>query len=195
MQSQLISCNFLKLFYQRLYQLGARKMMFHGIGPLGCIPSQRAKSSRGQCLKQVNLWVQQFNSEVQKLLANLNRHLPSAQFSFADTYQAVLDLIDNPTAYGKAGLYIYMHKTSVIISEADFEFSKSGFKVSNTSCCNVDTKLGGLCVPNSKVCKNHSEYVFWDAFHPTDAANEVLAGKLFAELFSHPPSAAPLASP
>ncbi|CAA2974298.1 GDSL esterase lipase At5g37690 [Olea europaea subsp. europaea] len=155
--------------FTRLYQLGARKMMFHGIGPLGCIPSQRAKSSRGQCLKQVNLWVQQFNSEVQKLLANLNRHLPSAQFSFADTYQAVLDLIDNPTAYG--------------------------FKVSNTSCCNVDTKLGGLCVPNSKVCKNHSEYVFWDAFHPTDAANEVLAGKLFAELFSHPPSAAPLASP
>ncbi|CAI9758156.1 unnamed protein product [Fraxinus pennsylvanica] len=153
----------------RLYRLGARKMLFHGLGPLGCIPSQRVKSSRGQCLKQVNLWVQQFNSEVQKLIANLNRHLPSAQLTFADTYQAVFDLIDNPTAYG--------------------------FKVSNTSCCNVDTQLGGLCVPNSNVCKNHSEYVFWDAFHPSDAANEVLAGKLFAELFSHPPSAAPVPSP
>ncbi|KAL2521783.1 GDSL esterase/lipase [Forsythia ovata] len=153
----------------RLHQLGARKMIFHGLGPLGCIPSQRVKSSRGQCLKQVNLWVQQFNSNVQKLIATLNKHLPSAEISFADTYQAVFDLIDNPTAFG--------------------------FKVSNTSCCNVDTQLGGLCIPNSKVCNNHSEYVFWDAFHPSDAANEVLAEKLFAKIFSPAPSAAPLAFP
>ncbi|RXH90657.1 hypothetical protein DVH24_035421 [Malus domestica] len=37
-----------------LYQLGARKMMFYGLGPLGCIPSHRVKSKRGQCLKRVN---------------------------------------------------------------------------------------------------------------------------------------------
>ncbi|CAI9111369.1 OLC1v1011582C1 [Oldenlandia corymbosa var. corymbosa] len=47
-----------------LYQLGARKIVFHGLGPLGCIPSQRAKSKRGMCLNQVNQWVQEFNSKV-----------------------------------------------------------------------------------------------------------------------------------
>ncbi|XP_059643712.1 GDSL esterase/lipase At5g37690 [Cornus florida] len=152
----------------RLYQLGARKMVFHGLGPLGCIPSQRVKSRKGQCLKQVNKWVIQFNSKVQKLINSLNQRLPTAQMAFADTYPAVLDLITNPKAYG--------------------------FKVSNTSCCNVDTNIGGLCLPNSKMCSNRSEYVFWDAFHPSDAANAVLADRLFSSLFTSPPAAAPTPS-
>ncbi|XP_050368606.1 GDSL esterase/lipase At5g37690 [Argentina anserina] len=153
---------------QTLYQLDARTMLFHGLGPLGCIPSQRVKSKKGQCLKKVNLWVLEFNSRVQKLIASLNGRLPKAKLSFADTYTDVLDLISNPSAYG--------------------------FKVSNTSCCNVDTSLGGLCLPNSKLCRNRKDYVFWDAFHPSDKANAVLADKLFSRLFPKPPSPAPTPS-
>lgn len=146
----------------KLHQLGARKVIFHGLGPLGCIPSQRVKSRRGVCLAQVNRWTQQFNVQVQNLVHSLNKHLADAEFGFADTYQDVLDLITNPQAYG--------------------------FKVSNTSCCNVDTSLGGLCLPNSKVCKNRNDFVFWDAFHPSDAANAVLANKLFTSLFPSAPN-------
>ncbi|XP_027078587.2 GDSL esterase/lipase At5g37690-like [Coffea arabica] len=154
----------------RLYQLGARKMVFNGLAPLGCIPSQRAKSKQRICLKQVNQWVQEFNSKAQELVTDLNGQLPSAQIAFADTYQHVLDLIENPTAYG--------------------------FNVSNTSCCNVDTKLGGLCLPNSKVCTNRADYVFWDAFHPTDAANEVLGDRFFNSLFANKaPAPAPAPAP
>ncbi|KAJ9147262.1 hypothetical protein P3X46_029439 [Hevea brasiliensis] len=153
----------------RLYQLGARKAVFHGLGPLGCIPSQRVKSKKGICLKRVNEWALEFNSRAQKLLNTLNQRLPSAKFLFADTYGDVLDLINNPTAYG--------------------------FKVSNTSCCNVDTTVGGLCLPNSKLCKNRKEYVFWDAFHPSDAANQVLAEKFFSLLFSNNPSPSPAPKP
>lgn len=47
------------------------------------------------------MWVQEFNSKVQKLVKNLNWNLPSAQITFADIYQSVLNLIENPTAYGK----------------------------------------------------------------------------------------------
>ncbi|KAK8630583.1 hypothetical protein V6N13_079370 [Hibiscus sabdariffa] len=154
--------------FLRLYQLGARKILYHGLGPLGCIPSQRVKSKTGQCLKRVNEWVMEFNSKVQKLINTLNKRLPNAHMMFADTYPAVLDLIDNPKAYG--------------------------FKVGNTSCCNVDTSIGGLCLPNSKLCKERKDYVFWDAFHPSDAANEVLAQKLFDSLSSSvsaPPSLPP----
>ncbi|KAL5811813.1 hypothetical protein ACOSQ3_026763 [Xanthoceras sorbifolium] len=149
----------------RLYQLGARKLIFHGLGPLGCIPSQRVKSKTGQCLKRVNEWILEFNSKVKKLILSLNGRLPSAKFLFADTYPDVFDLINNATHYG--------------------------FKVSNTSCCNVDTTIGGLCLPNSKLCKNRKDYVFWDAFHPSDAANEVLAEKLFSSLFSAAAAAPP----
>ncbi|KAI3775751.1 hypothetical protein L1987_45503 [Smallanthus sonchifolius] len=146
--------------FTRLYLLGARKMIFHGLGPLGCIPSQRVKSSTNQCLHQVNKWVIQFNSKVQKLINVLNVKLKNAQLTFADTYQDVLDLVDNPSKYG--------------------------FKVSNTSCCNVDTAVGGLCLSNAHVCKNRHEYVFWDAFHPSDAANAILADRFFTKLFANP---------
>ncbi|KAF2300507.1 hypothetical protein GH714_013867 [Hevea brasiliensis] len=88
----------------RLYQLGARKAVFHGLGPLGCIPSQRVKSKKGICLKRVNEWALEFNSRAQKLLNTLNQRLPSAKFLFADTYGDVLDLINNPTAYGESEL-------------------------------------------------------------------------------------------
>ncbi|MCD7451684.1 hypothetical protein HAX54_013005, partial [Datura stramonium] len=157
--------------FTRLHQLGARKMVFHGLGPLGCIPSQRVKSTEGMCLEQVNLWVQEFNSKVKNLIDDLNKHLQYAQITFADTYPIVLDLIENPTAYG--------------------------FKISNASCCNVDTIVGGLCLPSSNLCENRTEYVFWDAFHPTDAANVVLADSIFAGLSyeTYNPASAPAPAP
>ncbi|GJW53459.1 GDSL esterase/lipase [Tanacetum coccineum] len=153
--------------FTRLYLLGARKMVFHGLGPLGCIPSQRAKSSTHQCLHQVNEWVLQFNTKVQKLMNLLNFKLKNAKLTFADTYNDVLDMVDNPSKYG--------------------------FRVSNTSCCKVDTTIGGLCLSNANVCNNRSEYVFWDAFHPSDAANAVLADRFFSKLFTTPNSSKAIA--
>ncbi|KAL0921581.1 hypothetical protein M5K25_008667 [Dendrobium thyrsiflorum] len=139
---------------RRLHSLGARKVVFHGLGPMGCIPSQRVHSSDGGCLQLLNKWSLQFNSRVRSLMTSLNYQLPGALFSFSDSYNIVLDLIENPQKYG--------------------------FKISTTSCCNVDTTVGGLCLPNSKICDNRNEYVFWDAYHPTDAANQVIADRLFA---------------
>lgn len=142
-------------FIQRLHGLGVRNMVFNGLGPLGCIPSQRVKSRNGSCLHNVNQWVVDFNSRVKTLVISLNSTLPSAHFGFADSYQVVIDIIDRPQHYG--------------------------FKVGNASCCNVDANFGGLCLPNSKLCSNRSEYVFWDAFHPSDAANVVIADIMFSD--------------
>ncbi|XP_074574619.1 GDSL esterase/lipase At5g37690-like [Curcuma longa] len=139
----------------RLYFAGARKVIFQGLSPMGCIPSQRAKAVDGQCLDFVNDYVLRFNKRVKYVLAALNSMLPSAQMTFGDCYNAVLDLINRPKVYG--------------------------FKISHTSCCNVDTTVGGLCLPNSNPCRDRREYVFWDAYHPTDAANEVLANILFSD--------------
>ncbi|KAF9664082.1 hypothetical protein SADUNF_Sadunf17G0119200 [Salix dunnii] len=88
------------------------------------------------------------------------------------------------------------HESSnLIMPDAVPTGCQKGFKISNTSCCNVDTTIGGLCLPNSKLCSNRKDYVFWDAFHPSDAANAVLAEKFFSTLFSAPPSVAPKPSP
>ncbi|XP_072953627.1 GDSL esterase/lipase At5g37690-like [Typha angustifolia] len=141
---------------KRLYSLGARKIMFSGLAPLGCIPSQRVRSGTGQCLYDVNQYALEFNSQIKKLLTSLNFQLPGANMILADCYSIVMDLIKNPQNYG--------------------------FKISDTSCCNVDTTVGGLCLPNAELCPNRREFVFWDAYHTSDAANQVIADRLFAEL-------------
>ncbi|TVU28381.1 hypothetical protein EJB05_19898, partial [Eragrostis curvula] len=149
----------------RLYGLGARKVAFNGLAPLGCIPSQRVRSADGQCLRQVNEYALQFNAAAKKLLDGLNAKLPGAQMGLADTYSVVMELIQHP--------------------------EKHGFTTAHTSCCNVDTEVGGLCLPNTRPCRDRSAFVFWDAYHTSDAANKVIADSLWADMMR--PSAAPRA--
>ncbi|KAF3331532.1 GDSL esterase/lipase [Carex littledalei] len=142
--------------FKRLYSLGARKIVFTGLAPMGCIPSQRVLTGNGECLTQLNEYVLVFNAAAKKMIDGLNEKLPGAQLVFVDTYSVVVDLIDHPKKYG--------------------------FKSSHTSCCNVDTTVGGLCLPNAQVCANRKDYVFWDAYHTSDAANQVIADKMFPYL-------------
>ena len=55
----------------------------------------------------------------------------------------------------------------------------AGFTTAHTSCCNVDTEVGGLCLPNTRPCSDRSAFVFWDAYHPTAAVNVIIAREAF----------------
>uniref|UniRef100_A0ACD5V9U5 Uncharacterized protein n=1 Tax=Avena sativa TaxID=4498 RepID=A0ACD5V9U5_AVESA len=142
----------------RLYHLGARKVWFTGLAPLGCIPSQRVLSETGECLEDVNAYAVRFNAAAKDLLDGLNAKLPGARMSLADCYSVVMELIEHPKKYG--------------------------FTTSHTSCCDVDTSVGGLCLPTASVCDDRSEFVFWDAYHTSDAANQVIAAHLYADMVS-----------
>jgi hypothetical protein len=48
----------------------------------------------------------------------------------------------------------------------------------------VDTSVGGLCLPTASVCEDRKEFVFWDAYHTSDAANQVIAAHLYADMVS-----------
>ncbi|KAG4956554.1 hypothetical protein JHK85_042934 [Glycine max] len=56
----------------------------------------------------------------------------------------------------------------------------SRFENPNSACCHLAGRFGGLipCNRNSKVCEDRSKYVFWDTYHPSDAANAVIAERL-----------------
>ncbi|KAE9608624.1 putative triacylglycerol lipase [Lupinus albus] len=41
-----------------------------------------------------------------------------------------------------------------------------GFTVTDRACCG--------CLPMSTPCRNRSEYVFWDTYHPTQAVNNII---------------------
>ena len=50
--------------------------------------------------------------------------------------------------------------------------------MTNASCCEIGSDE--LCVPNSEPCANRSQYVFWDAVHPSDAWNAVIATEAYS---------------
>ncbi|KAI5447612.1 GDSL esterase/lipase At1g29670 isoform X1 [Lathyrus oleraceus] len=54
---------------------------------------------------------------------------------------------------------------------------QDGFFVSNAPCCPL--RLIGGCIPDERPCYNRSEYVFWDAFHPSEAWNLLTATRSY----------------
>lgn len=60
----------------------------------------------------------------------------------------------------------------------------TGFEVTEVACCATGTfEMSYLCNENNPyTCKDANKYVFWDAFHPTDKTNKILAASLIGIL-------------
>lgn len=59
----------------------------------------------------------------------------------------------------------------------------SGFNNSQAPCCSLGRIRPTLtCTPVSSLCKDRSKYVFWDEYHPTDKANEIIAEEISKKL-------------
>lgn len=88
---------------QKLYNMGARKVVVASLGPLGCIPFQLTLrfSRNGECSEKVNAQAREFNAGLFGLIKELNANLHGAQFIYADAYKGVAEMIANPSAYGK----------------------------------------------------------------------------------------------
>ena len=88
---------------QRLHELGARKFVVVGVGPLGCIPFVRAFKllpSR-KCSGEVNALVQGYNEKLKELLNRLNQEMgPEAIFVFANSYDVFMKIIANYRQFG-----------------------------------------------------------------------------------------------
>lgn len=77
-----------------------------------------------------------------------------------------------------------------------------GFQNSDSPCCSFGRIRPALtCVPASTLCSDRSKYVFWDEYHPSDSANELIANELIKKFgFSRDgqiaaPSPAPAIAP
>nr|GMD07675.1 GDSL esterase/lipase At1g74460 [Ipomoea batatas] len=140
-----------------LHSLGARRLIVFGLGPMGCIPLQRVLSTSGGCQDRTNQLAMAFNEGAANLVNELSATLPNASFKFGDAYDVVNDLITNPNKYG--------------------------FSNSDSPCCSFGRIRPALtCIPASTLCKDRSKYVFWDEYHPTDSANELVANEMIKKL-------------
>lgn len=94
-------------YWQRLYQLDARKFVIGNVGPIGCIPYQKTinQLDENQCVDLANKLAVRYNARLKDLLAELNENLPGATFIHANVYDLVMELITNYDKYGK---YTYL---------------------------------------------------------------------------------------
>uniref|UniRef100_A0A2N9GZL3 GDSL esterase/lipase n=1 Tax=Fagus sylvatica TaxID=28930 RepID=A0A2N9GZL3_FAGSY len=163
----------LQVQLKQLHTLGARQLIAFGLGPVGCIPLQRVLSSTGNCQDKANNLALSFNKASSKLLDDLSTELPNATFRFGEAYDVVNEVITNPQKYG--------------------------FDNADAPCCSFYNIRPALtCVPASSLCKDRSKYVFWDEYHPTDSANELIANELikkFGLSRDDGPSPAPATTP
>ncbi|KAI9165180.1 hypothetical protein LWI28_009291 [Acer negundo] len=139
-----------------LHNLGARKFLLAAIGPLGCMPNQLATrlAPPGKCVSFVNDMVEEFNKGLLSLVHQLNTNHTTSTFVFVNTYAAFTDILNNPDFYG--------------------------FSVTDRGCCGIGRNKGQItCLPFSIPCLNRDEFIFWDAYHPTQAFNQIIAEKAF----------------
>lgn len=94
------------MYMQRLHELGARKLVVVGIGPLGCTPAYRHDSSTEDCSDEVNFWANKYNQQLTSMLKALQSQLNDINYSYFNTYAALTDLIQNPSTHG---IYIYTY--------------------------------------------------------------------------------------
>ncbi|XP_028778205.1 GDSL esterase/lipase At4g28780-like [Neltuma alba] len=130
----------------RLYELGARRVLVTGTGPLGCVPSQLAQRSRnGECVPELQRAAQIFNPLLVQMTQELNAQVGSDVFVTVNAFQMNMDFITNPQRFG--------------------------FVTSKVACCGQGAYNGvGQCNPLSNLCPNRDIYAFWDPFHPTQRA-------------------------
>ncbi|KAH0971352.1 hypothetical protein GBA52_023508 [Prunus armeniaca] len=139
----------------RLYQLDARKFVIGNVGPLGCIPYQKTinQLNPDECVELPNKLALQYNGRLKDLLAELNDNLPGVSCALAEPGDTNTLNINSPWR---------------------------GFKTASKACCGNGGQYAGIvpCGPTSSLCSDRSMHVFWDPYHPSEAANLLLAKKL-----------------
>lgn len=139
---------------QRLYALGARKFVVFSIQPTGCTPVVRSflNITGAACIEPVNDAVALFNSELRRLVDGARSRMPAARLAYIDSYRIIKDMLDHP--------------------------AKHGVRETGRACCEMSRSSSGvLCKKQGPVCRDRTEYVFFDGLHPTDAVNARIARK------------------
>ncbi|KAL1350446.1 hypothetical protein HN51_014513 [Arachis hypogaea] len=145
-----------KKVLRRLYDIGARRVLVTGTGPLGCVPAELAQRSRnGECATDLQEAAALFNPQLVQIIGQLNSEIGSNIFIGANTQQMSNNFITNPTAYG--------------------------FVTSKVACCGQGPYNGiGLCTVLSNLCPNRDAYAFWDPFHPSERANSIIVQQILS---------------
>ncbi|KAL0399209.1 UNVERIFIED_CONTAM: GDSL esterase/lipase [Sesamum radiatum] len=142
------------LFPIGIYGLGARKFIVTGIALIGCAPKVRYSSPTGECNKDVNYWAKKYNDELTSMLHELKLELKEFQYSYFDTYSVFTEFVQTPATYG--------------------------FNETKSACCGLGKLRAKFpCTPLALFCSDRSNHLFWDVYHPTEAAARIFIDMLW----------------
>lgn len=92
-----------KNFFTEIYGLGARKVSLTGLPPMGCLPLERAMNilEFHNCVEEYNNLALEFNGKLGWLVSKLNKDLPGFQMVDANVYDIFLQIVTDPSGFGK----------------------------------------------------------------------------------------------
>ncbi|XP_006656957.1 GDSL esterase/lipase EXL1-like [Oryza brachyantha] len=141
-------------FLLRMNEMGAKMIGFVGVPPLGCCPSQRTGPSR-ECEPMRNQASELFNARMKQEIDRLNAErniIDGSRFLYIDIYYNLLDIIQRPAYYG--------------------------FKDTSDGCCGNTVLNAAIFIKYHSACPNVYDYIFWDSFHPSEKAYNIVVDKL-----------------
>ncbi|KAF1869866.1 hypothetical protein Lal_00017443 [Lupinus albus] len=85
----------------RVYDLGGRRVIVTGTGPLGCVPAELAMrgGTNGECSDELQRAAALYNPQLLHMLQALNNKIGKDVFIAANTGQMHTNFITSPTAY------------------------------------------------------------------------------------------------
>lgn len=158
--------------------------------PLGCLPAARTLFGfhESGCVSRINTDAQQFNKKINSATAQLQKQYPDLKIAIFDIFQPLYDLVKSPSSHGNFSVYystlLLKNKIKSCMRHWHNFWWLLGFAEANRGCCGTGTveTTSLLCNPKSPgTCSNATQYVFWDAVHPSQAANQVLADSLIIQ--------------
>lgn len=141
----------LTIHFKTIYNQGGRKFGFQNLGPLGCMPSLKYMLGiNGTCAEEPQQLARMYNTAFAALAKRLQGELPGFKYSIYDFYTSLYLRV----LYG----------------------SQYGFRESQIGCCGSGAYNGDFTCQKKdtsfSVCSDPNDYLWFDAAHPTDKANQ-----------------------
>ncbi|KAK9068839.1 hypothetical protein SSX86_012955 [Deinandra increscens subsp. villosa] len=135
-------------YIKKMHSLGARRLVVVGVVPFGCMPLVKTIKGAIKCDDEDNNVAISFNSKIKKALVTIKSTL-GMKTAFADTYDLIQSVMQNPTKYG--------------------------FVETTKGCCGTGTFEYGITCRGLDACADRDKFLFWDAVHPTERMYKIVA--------------------
>ncbi|KAL5211691.1 hypothetical protein ABZP36_022538 [Zizania latifolia] len=139
-------------FLAGIHCLGARRVTFAGLSAIGCLPLERTTNVlRGGCVEEYNQVARDYNIKVEAMVRSLRAEFPRLKLAYIPVYDNMVSLITEPEKFGLENV--------------------------EEGCCATGMfEMGYMCNDEAPMtCDDAGKFLFWDAFHPTEKVNRLMA--------------------